>query len=554
MIEEVPTEIKWRPTKRQEDFLSLPDSVFEALYGGAAGGGKSELLLYIPIVREFYKHPRFKGVLFRETYPQLEASLILRAREIYPHFGARYNDQKHTYTFPSGATVRFSYLENDLQARDHDTNEYNYEGWDELTAFSEFRYRYLSSRCRSSNANLPAIMRGATNPGNIGHVWVRDRFVAPCVSGYKILEEKIKVKDSLTGIFDWTTISKRIFIPSKLTDNPHILENDPQYINRLRMLPLADQKAKIDGDWFVFAGQVFKEFRDVKFPDEPANAIHVIEPFEIPSYWPRFMAIDWGFKADTIALKGACSPDGRLFIYYEYVANEKNVSYWASDIARESQHEVLEDIDLDPSAWQDRGQPETIAQQFEKYSKLRPNQAENDRIGGKMLIHDFLRWSEKPKRYVPPGGYAQETHDRILRLRGIDAATDYINSFAPEPPETNIPILQIFNTCPNLISVIPLCIYDEKHPEDVKGWAPKYFEGEDSRTPGDDAYDCLRYLCKMFSRYLKKSVDKFKEIKEIEKISKVFETDINSAYRMMEIHEKNTRGSEVVQRYSRRYH
>jgi hypothetical protein len=141
----------WRPHAKQVEFIQLPFSIFEGLYGGAVGGGKSELLYMLPIVYGFHRVPGFHGVLFRETFPQLEASLILRAVPIYNQIGGHYDGSAHTFTFDSGAIIRFSYMENDKHARDHDTNEYQYIGFDELTAHgsTDFRYTYLTSRIRS---------------------------------------------------------------------------------------------------------------------------------------------------------------------------------------------------------------------------------------------------------------------------------------------------------------------------------------------------------------------------------------------------------------------
>src|SRR4030095_11891883 len=97
----------WRPFARQEEFLSLPDTIFEALYGGAAGGGKSECLLLFPIARGFYRHPKFKGIIFRRTYPELEKEIILRSLDWYPAAGGKYSDEKKRWTFPSGAIIQF---------------------------------------------------------------------------------------------------------------------------------------------------------------------------------------------------------------------------------------------------------------------------------------------------------------------------------------------------------------------------------------------------------------------------------------------------------------
>lgn len=525
---------EWKPNARQSEFISLPDTVTEALYGGAAGGGKSEVLLGLPLVRKWYENGRFKGILFRRSYPELEESLILRSKTglgtdpdtkkagpSYLDFGAKYNGSNHVWTFPSGATIRFSHLETDDDARSHDTAEYNYIGFDELTAFEEFQYIYLTSRCRTSDPTLPAIIRAASNPGNIGHAWVRDRFVAPYKLGGKIL-------------LDTRTKTKRSFIPAKLADNPALTVNNPNYINVLQMLPEAERRAKVDGDWFIFEGQVFTEFRASKRDLEPANALHVVQPFKIPEWWPKFLAVDWGYSHKTAALWGALSPDNRIYIYREYFRSKEYISTWAPNLRKFGQFDGnLKGVVLDPSAWAVRGDPETISLQFAKHSGFDPEKADNDRIGGKLLLHEFLRWGPKAPKYIPQEGFSADRAQEILRRFGVLAMQDYQNMFLPEPPELNTPLLQIFNTCPELIKVIPSLIYDDKDVEDIK------------KFDGDDLYDTIRYLLKAFHGYLAEAEAEHKNRLEIDHIlaAHAEEGNMSKFYRQMEYHEANVKAA-----------
>ena len=520
----------WKPHKRQEDFVSLPDDMLEGFYGGSAGSGKSELLVMLPILRGWHEHPNFHGIIFRRTFPELEESLIMMAKEWYPLFGGKYNDQKHYWTFPSGAIIRFSYMLTDDDARSHDTAQYHYVGFDELTHFTEFQYRYLLSRIRrrKSHSDLPCIIRSASNPGNIGHGWVRGRFIAPWRIGYQAL------RDPKSGEY-------RIFIPAKLTDNPHI---DAGYINRLRLLPLAEQKAKIEGDWWAYAGQVFTEFRGQLYPDEPSNALHVLPALSIiiPEWWPKLISIDWGYAAKTSVHWGAISPDARLFVYREYVCTKKNISVWAADIARISQFDGnIKSVELDPSAWQNRGQEKLIWMQVQDALPSLPvNQADNDRIGGKLAIHEMLRWEERPRRYVPQEGYRAEIEDRIFRMQGIKAANEYRKVFDPEPPELNLPKVQILDCCPELIDAIPQCVYEKasregKPAEDVAEFV------------GDDPYDDFRYMCKGYDRYIHESSEEAARLKETQKVMDLAKTDMYSFYRRMEEMEAKAHGgSDVV--------
>lgn len=465
-------------------FASIPDSVFEALYGGAAGGGKSELLLMFPIIRGFHKEPRFKGILFRRTYPELESELIVRSRDWYGATGGRYNEEKKRWTFPSGAIIRFGHAEYEDDVRKYDSDEYNYMAFDELTSFTKTQYIYLTrTRCRSSSSRLPAIVRSATNPGNIGHQWVKDHFISPAPYGTIIIDKR-------TGL-------KRIFIQSFAEDNPYLMKNDPQYVNRLESLPEAERRAKRYGAWDSFEGQVFADYRELPGDGEPDNACHVCQSFNIPDWWLRFLAIDWGYAAMTIALWGALSPDDRLYVYREYSGREQKISTWATEIGNLSIGEKFSDVILCRSAWQDRGEESTIQEQFSKFSGLIPRQADNDRIAGKVLFQEYLRWRARPNKRVEQGiTFSNEVASHILRNKGTEAYNNYLNSFSPVQDEGPLPKLQIFPDCKELRRCIPLCIYAKKSNASDK-------PAEDVREfDGDDPYDCGRYLIMGVDKYL----------------------------------------------------
>src|SRR5207249_368472 len=156
----------WKPEPKQAEFLSLPDDIFEALYGGSAGSGKTETLLMLPIVRKFYEHPRFKMIFLRRTYPELDNEVIPRSQLYYPQAGFRpYQDQKKRWTHSSGAIVQFGHCEYEKDVTKYDTSEWNVICFDESTSFTEYQYTYLAmSRCRSASSLLPALVRSGTNP------------------------------------------------------------------------------------------------------------------------------------------------------------------------------------------------------------------------------------------------------------------------------------------------------------------------------------------------------------------------------------------------------
>lgn len=513
----------WKPHDRQEIFLSIPDSVFEAFYGGAAFGGKSEVLMNLPLCRDFYNHPRFKGIIFRRTYPELEKSLIPRSYEYYKPTGGDYNSQLHRWKWPSGAYLDFGYAEHEQDVRTYDTTEYNYMGFDELTSFTEFQYLYLTSRCRSSSTELPALVRSASNPGNVGHGWVRKRFVEPCKTGFKIL-------------LDQLTKTKRIFIPAKATDNPYGMANDPQYIERLKLLPIAERRAKLDGDWWTFEGQVFDDWRSERLPDEPENALHVIDPFPIPFWWPVILAVDWGYAAMTYAGWLAISPEKRAYLFQEFYCTKTKISSWATDVGRLTKPYLhqLQTCELDPSAWAKRGDEKTISEQFEEHSGLTPNRADNDRIGGKILMQEYIRWRPKPLRNLDESQFSRVQAEFILRNYGLPAYKDYLASFKEPPPETNLPKLQVFRNCTKFIETIPLCVHP---PADADG---KPIE-DVAEFVGDDPYDAGRYGIKACERYILDAEREMKRQTYFDSAVKHLEEtqDQTSFYRRMEYLERN---------------
>jgi len=538
-------DLVWKPNKKQSEFLSLPDTIFEAMYGGAAGGGKSDALLMLPIIRSydvndpkktFITHPKFKALILRRTFPELEAELITRSQVAigdggpsYKHFGGVYNQEKKRWTFPSGAIIQFGHIEYESDVRKYDSAEYNYIGFDELTSFTEGQYTYLFSRCRSASDKLPAFVRSGTNPGGIGHGWVRKRFVEPAPYG--------------TIIIDKVTQQKRIFIQAKLTDNPHLMKNDPLYYQKLQMMPERDRRAKADGDWWTFSGQVFDDFREIPFKDEPENAQHIINAIEIPKWWPRFLAIDWGYSAMTAAYWGAMSPDDRLYVYREFTCKQTKISDWATSIGRLSEGENFSDIVMCQSAWQNRGEDSSIAEQFESYSGLRPRLADNRRVAGKLLLQEYFRWRAKPERKIVANGYDSEVANSILRQYGLEAYKEYLASFEPEAPESNLPKVQIFKECIELRKAIPLCVYDDKNTEDV------------AEFPGDDPYDAFRYLVEAANRYKGSSRAQheyqFSVNKTIDRLEKT--QDMTSYYiNMKRLESKGVVGMRPVRRFHRR--
>lgn len=233
------------PEPPQHAYLWL--NRLEALFGGAAGGGKSDTLLMGAL--QYVDVPGYAAILFRRTFADLAlpGGLIPRSQEWLAGTDARWNDVLHRWTFPSGATLSFGYLATSNHRYRYGSSEFQFIGFDELTEFAEDDYTFLFSRLRKPSgltddnplAGVPLRMRGATNPGGRGHAWVKRRFI----------EKRPRPDDPGDTP---AKCARRIFIPSRLQDNPHI--DQESYIEALGHLTREDRARLLNGDWDVDLG------------------------------------------------------------------------------------------------------------------------------------------------------------------------------------------------------------------------------------------------------------------------------------------------------------
>ena len=197
----------------------------------------------------------YRAIIFRKTFPQL-TDLIDRSKEIYkPAFPkAEYNTTGHVWNFPSGAKIYFGNMQREQDRTNYQGKHFDFVAFDELTHFSWKEYSYLMSRNRPSGPGTEVYLRATTNPGGKGHGWVKDRFVTPApplttITGeYDIVQPDGKVRKIKR---------KRIFVPASVFDNEKLLENDPNYLANLAMMPEAERDALLYGSWDSFDGQVF---------------------------------------------------------------------------------------------------------------------------------------------------------------------------------------------------------------------------------------------------------------------------------------------------------
>ena len=261
--------IVWKPQPRQLEFMRRPEP--EALYGGAAGGGKSDALL-IEALRQVHI-PHYRALILRKTYPQL-SDLVDKSqmyyRRAFPE--AQYNATSHVWVFPSGAKIWFGSMQYTKDRTNYQGKAYDFIGFDELTHFEWDEYSYMMSRNRPTGPGTRVYMRATTNPGGIGHGWVKARFITPAPPGTPIVETvTVRLPDGT----DQQMERARVFIPSSVFDNPALLANDPGYLASLASLPEAEKQALLYGSWDSFSGQVFTEWRALCHPQALAHLARV---------------------------------------------------------------------------------------------------------------------------------------------------------------------------------------------------------------------------------------------------------------------------------------
>lgn len=380
--------------------------------GGARGPGKSHVVLSQVALDDCQRYEGLKCLFLRQTGVSAQESFddlinkTVRGR-------TEYHKTKNSLRFPNGSRIILGGFKDESDIDKYIGIEYDVIIVEELNQLTEEKYTKLRGSLRTSKPNWRPRMYTSFNPGGVGHVFVRGRYVIPYRAGKQ---------------------GETRFIPSTYKENPNL---NPEYIQYLESLGGSLGKAWREGEWDIFSGMYFMEWSHEK---------HVVRPFEIPNSWKRFRSIDpSGREGITSCHWYALDSDGRVWVYKEYYWSPKaidpktGVEYGGRDhdqhakaitALSEDRDGVTEDYVytvIDTAAFAKAGYSETVAEVYERHGVQGLVPAAKERVVGWNSVHTYLRYDA--------------IHTR--------------------------PKLQIFETCANMSRTLPLLQHDERHPEDV---------------------------------------------------------------------------------------
>lgn len=443
-------ELPYEPTAKQALFHA--STAEEVLYGGAAGGGKSKAIVMEALL-DALEHPGTHSYLFRKTYPELRDTLVAEALSSTPPMIGQYSGSAHDLRLINGSVLHFRHCRNSEDARKYQGAEMHRLYIDELTHFTSDTVEYLKTRVRAvKELGITPRMRFTTNPGGVGHGWVKSRFIEG-KQPFTLYREQ--VYSPMLGESKETTTQ---YIPATATDNPHLTKD---YIFQLEQKPEALRKALLYGNWDVFEGQVYTEFRDDPAHYDDQRYTHVIRPFNIPKQWRHFRTFDWGYSRPFSVGYWAMSPDGTLYRYSEIYGSPKDpgtrrtarpneglrkepswVAKTMADYEKTYEKGVAFTGIADPSIFDEsRGGDGSIAKLLGKKG-IYFERGDNARLAGKMQLHYRLAFDENGKAG-----------------------------------------LYVFENCKDFIRTIPALVYSPTDVEDVDTGCE------------DHIYDETRYLC-----------------------------------------------------------
>lgn len=369
-------------------------------YGGARGGGKSHAARTKAVLLAL-NYPGIQILLLRRTLKELRENHVLYLSKQL-RGAALYKESTKEFLFPNGSRIVLGYCDNEKDVLQYQGQAYDVIFMEEATQFTEFQYQTLTECNRASGMCKKAFsprMYFTCNPGGVGHAWVKRLFI----------DRRYTDRERAD---DYVMIRARVY------DNEFLMEHDPEYVRNLESLPEERRRAMLEGNWDIFEGQYFTEFR---------REVHTMEPWEMPAHWRRYVALDYGL--DMLACYWiAMDEAGNAYVYRELYESDLKVSDAAEKI-RALTGEKIRTYYAPPDLWNrhsDTGK--STAEIFAEHG-IHLARAQNDRVQGWYNLKEWL----KP--------YEDE--------QGVTAAK-----------------LRIFTNCTNLIRTLPELRHDEKNPND----------------------------------------------------------------------------------------
>jgi PBSX family phage terminase large subunit len=397
---------------KQERFLEAEKKYIG--FGGARGGGKSWVVRMKAVLLAL----RFEGIkvlIVRRTYPELKKNHIDELRRMCLGI-AKYNDKDKVLNFINGSKIFFTYCACDKDLDMLQGAEFDVIFLEEAGLLSEFQMKSIVACLRGVN-DFPKRVYFTMNPGGQGHAYLKRIFI-----------DRKYLPDEKAEEYE--------FIQSLVTDNLALMESQPDYIEQLKKLPAKLKKAWLEGDWDIFEGMFFEEFRDMPENYDSRQWTHVIEPFD-PHGMRIYRSYDFGYNKPWSCGWWAVDHDGVIYRILELYGctgepNEGDKKtpdeQFAAISKMEREHPYLKGKKIegvaDPSIW-DRSRGVSVEETARKYG-VYFTPGDNSRLPGWMQCHYRLRFDEN--------GY---------------------------------PMMYVFNTCKDFIRTIPMLMYSQTKVEDI---------------------------------------------------------------------------------------
>lgn len=460
---------KFRPhSGKQTEFLSSTSNWI--FYGGARGGGKSLMLAWkAALIPRAYHYERLKrkiqpeeakqlkaegkavktvidaisidfpdyiGILMRRTFPQLERNLKPECDKLYRLYGAKWQERNKCYLFPSGAKIYLVHCQDKRALDNYIGGNYNFIGVDEANQFPEQWIEELSTSARTDNQLLQPQICLTSNPGNIGHIWLKKKFIDRCppeIIGDKIYNKEFDVHHlrlkSGKPFIDEEGISFH-FIPATVFDNPTLLKNDPNYVRKLKTLNPVLRAMWLEGRWDVFAGTFFDNWNPMNHVIQKSNFQFNVHFRKSTHTLYRFY--DYGTKAPFVCLFAAVDRDENMIIFDEITETGLSASkqvQFVNEYTWKTYKLKSEDFDddiADPAYWTKHSEKEgALYSPADFYSDagIFLSRANNDRKAGAKIVYDGL---ESPDEGEP-------------RIRFTENCLQCIETFPNLPSAQNDP-------------------------------------------------------------------------------------------------------------------